>query len=128
VAAPVERLAAYLSAFDAGEIGVHGLPSPELDMTLTACRLAGKDVVSLGERPRVVVTADGMVDAGIVRCLKDEVDAAVPDAACVIVVRHAGDVPLAATLDAYLDVEMIPGRDVWFDDVCAGTAEILDRL
>jgi len=61
------------------------------------------------------VTADGVVENGVVRCLKDEVDTAVPDAERVIVLRLIGDAPLAPTLDAYLDVRMIEGRDVWFD-------------
>jgi hypothetical protein len=50
--------------------------------------------------------------------LKDELDEALPEAEKVVVVKHAGDVPLAPTLDAYLDVAMIPGRDVWFHDIC----------
>jgi len=61
------------------------------------------------------VTADADVEGGVVRPMKDEVDAIAPDAERVIVLRLAGDAPLAPTLDAYLDVVMIEGRDVWDD-------------
>jgi hypothetical protein len=64
-----------------------------------------------------VITADGTASDGVVRALKSEVDAAVPEAHTVIVLRLVGDVPLAPTLDAYLDVEMIEGRDVWLDEL-----------
>jgi len=67
----------------------------------------------LDARPGVIITADGVVENGTVRCLKDEVDVAVPDARTVLVLRLLGDAPLAATMDAYLDVQMTPGRDVW---------------
>ncbi len=61
------------------------------------------------------MTADGVVADGVVRPLKDEVDAAVPDATTVLVLRILGDVPLAPTLDAYLETKMISGRDVWVE-------------
>lgn len=116
----VEKLAAYLRSIDASLVGVHLPASEELDLTLEACRLADKQVVALDERPSVVVTADGAFDDGVVRCLKEEVDAAVRDARHVVVFRILGDAPLAPTLDAYLDVDMAPGRDVWFQDVRDG--------
>jgi acyl-coenzyme A synthetase/AMP-(fatty) acid ligase len=109
----------YLRALDAPEVAVH-LPSmPERNIAIDACRAAGKTVVALDARPRIVITADAAVAGGVVRNLKDEVDAAVPDAERVIVFRHAGDAALAPTLDAYLDVVMIPGRDIWVDQVGA---------
>jgi acyl-coenzyme A synthetase/AMP-(fatty) acid ligase len=109
-------LAEYFAVLDATEIGVHLPSTPEREVAIEACRLAGKTVVGLDAGPRVVVTADGVLEGGVVRCLKEEVDAAVPGAERVIVLRLIGDAPLAATLDAYLDVHMIDGRDVWVDE------------
>lgn len=112
-------LAAYLAALDTEDVGVHLGDLPERDVAFEACRLAGKRVVGLDARPSVVVTADGVFENGVTRPLKDEVDAAVPQARRVIVFRVAGDVPLAPTLDAYLTVTMLSGRDVWADQVGA---------
>lgn len=114
----VDALVAFLRGTGAREVGVRLPPILERVVTLQACRSAGLEVVDLAARPPVVVTADGVLDAGCVHPLKDEVDELVPDARTVIVVRHLGPVPLAPTLDAYLDTWMIPGRDVWFHDVC----------
>jgi hypothetical protein len=105
----------YLADLNVEVVGVHLPPGAPRDLVVDACRLAGKTVVGLDARPRVVVTADGVVDNGAVRCLKDEVDDAVPDAERVVVLRLAGEAALAPTMDAYLDVHMIEGRDVWFD-------------
>jgi len=105
----------YLAGLNVEAVGVHLAPGGERDFVIAACRAAGKAVVDLDARPRVIVTADGVVDNGAIRCLKDEVDEAVPDAERVIVLRVLGDAALAPTLDAYLDVHMIEGRDVWFD-------------
>ena len=114
-----ETLAEFLRTLDTDEIGVHLLHLPVRNLVLDACRMANKTAVTLDAKPQVIVTADAVVERGNIRCLKDEVDAAVPDARRVIVFRIAGDVPLAPTLDAYLDVVMIPERDVWFDQVGA---------
>ena len=105
------ELADYLAGLNVEAVGVHLPGVPERALVVDACRAAGKAVVGLDAS--VVVTADGVVENGVVRPLKDEVDAAVPDAERVIVLRLIGDMPLAPTLDAYLDVEMIEGRDVW---------------
>ncbi len=115
----MHALAAYLRTLEAEIVGIHLPPIPERDIALKACRLAGKTVVPLDAQPTVVITADAVVDGGIVRNLKDETDAAVPHAERVIVFKRAGDVPLAPTMDAYLDVAMTPGRDVWVDQVGA---------
>ncbi len=114
-----DRLARYLRAFGTDEIGVHLGSAPERAFVQIACAQAGCRIVGLEEAPSVVITADGSVEGGVVRLLKDEVDAAVPDALHVIVLRLVGDAPLAPTFDAYLDVRMIDGRDVWFDQVGA---------
>jgi hypothetical protein len=95
-------------------VGVHlGGARDDVVATLLA---AGKRVVGLGERPDAIVTADGVVENGFVRPLKEEVDEAVPDAARVIVLRLLGDVPLGPTYDVYLEVAMRPGRDFWCED------------
>jgi acyl-coenzyme A synthetase/AMP-(fatty) acid ligase len=112
-----QQLARHLRSLDVHEIGVHLPVGPERDAVISACRDAGKAVVAVDARPEVVVTADGALSDGIVRPMKLEVDAAVPDARMVIVLRLVGDVPLAPTLDAYLEVEMLDGRDVWLDDL-----------
>jgi acyl-coenzyme A synthetase/AMP-(fatty) acid ligase len=104
---------------EASAVGVHLPDGPEKDTALEACRLAGKAVLSLEARPTVVVTADASLEDGVVRNFKEETDAAVPDAERVIVFRRVGDAPLAATMDAYLEVPMTPGRDVWADQVGA---------
>ena len=107
------ELADYLAGLNVETIGVHLPGVPERAFALECCRAAGKAVVDLGAGPPVVVTADGVVENGVVRCLKDEVDEARPGAELVIVLRLIGDMPLAPTLDAYLDVHMMEGRDVW---------------
>jgi acyl-coenzyme A synthetase/AMP-(fatty) acid ligase len=112
-----DALAAYLRTIDVAEIGVHLPGIAERDDVADACRAAGKNVVGLDAKPAVVVTADGVAENGSVRCLKDEVDEAVPGARRVIVLRVIGDAPLAATMDAYLDCAMSDGRDVWIDDI-----------
>ena len=112
----LERLVSHLHSYGA-VVGVHLPGVASLDEILDACARADVRVVGFDEHPRVVVTADGVVSDGVVRCLKDEVDAIVPGAERVIVIRNIGDAPLAPTMDAYLDVEMIPGRDVWLDEV-----------
>jgi acyl-coenzyme A synthetase/AMP-(fatty) acid ligase len=113
----LQRLARYLGSLDVHQVGVH-LPSGDArDAVAAACRDAVKAVVAVDAKPEVVITADGVLSDGIVRPMKEEVDAAVPDARIVIVLRLVGDVPLAPTLDAYLEVEMIEGRDVWLDDL-----------
>lgn len=99
------------------EIGVHLPGLPQRELVIDACARAGKTVVGLDARPRAVITADGVLEDGVVRCLKDEVDAAAPGAERVIVLRVIGSAPLAPTMDAYLDVHMIPGRDTWYDAV-----------
>lgn len=109
------KLAQRLRSIDVLEVGVHLPPGPELDAVTVACREAGKRIVDLGASPGLVVTADGVVADGVVRPLKHEVDEAIPDARTVLVIRLVGDVPLAPTLDAYLETEMVPGRDVWLD-------------
>ena len=109
------ELADYLAALGGAEVAVHLPGMAEERAALEACNAAGKTVVGLDTGPKVVITADGVVDNGVVRCLKDEVDRIVPDAQCVIVLRHMGDAALAPTLDAYLDVRMIEGRDVWLE-------------
>lgn len=82
-----------------------------------ACERAGARVTELHAGARVVITADGVGERGVVRALKDEADAVAERAERVIVLRLAGDAPLAPTMDAYLDVPMRPGRDVWLDDL-----------
>ena len=106
----------------ASEVGVYLPPGPLRDQVSAACREAGAEVVSVGMSPDVIVTADGIVADGMIRPLKEEVDAAATGARTVIVLRVLGDVPLAPTMDAYLDVEMIPGRDVWLDDLTSSVA------
>lgn len=113
----VRRLAGHLRSLDVQQIGIHLPPGPERDAVAAACRQAEKEVIDVGARPDVVITADGVLSDGVVRPLKLEVDAAVPDARIVIVLRLVGHVPLAPTLDAYLEVEMVEGRDVWLDDL-----------
>ena len=110
-------LAGHLRSLNTSVVGVHLPPGPERDAVTSACREAGKQVVGIDARPDLVVTADGALSDGVVRPLKPEVDAAVPDARMVIVLRLVGDAPLAPTLDAYLETEMIEGRDVWLDDL-----------
>jgi acyl-coenzyme A synthetase/AMP-(fatty) acid ligase len=105
----------YISDVDVDSIGVHLPSGAARDFVVAACRAAGRAVVGLEARPSVVVTADGVIEGGVVRCLKDEVDEALPEATRVIVLRMIGDAALAPTMDAYLDVRMIEGRDVWFD-------------
>jgi hypothetical protein len=105
----------YLAGLNVEAVGVHLPPGAERGFVVDACRAAGKTVVDLDAEPRVVVTADGVVENGAVRCLKDEVDDAVPGAERVIVLRLLGEAALAPTMDAYLDVRMIEGRDVWWD-------------
>lgn len=110
---------AFLRSLDDLEIGVH-LPScAERDSIAEACRLAGKQVVDIASAPDVIVTADGVFSNGIVRPLKEEVDRAIPNARIVVVLRMIGNPPLAPTLDAYLDVDMREGRDVWFEELAA---------
>ncbi len=112
-----ETLTGRLRSLDVEEIGVHLLPGAERDAVAEACRQANLRIVGLDALPRVIVTADAVVAEGVVRPLKEEVDAAVPDAETVLVIRIAGDVPLAPTLDAYLETELIPGRDAWLEDL-----------
>jgi acyl-coenzyme A synthetase/AMP-(fatty) acid ligase len=102
-----------------GEIGIHLPHASVREAVLGACASCSKRVVGLGSRPDVVITADGIFDNGSVRLLKEEVDEAVPDASLVIVLRLLGNVPLGPTYDAYLYVDMRPGRDVWIDYVGA---------
>jgi hypothetical protein len=108
--------AAWLRSLSAQQIGIHLPPCPERDAIIDACRDAGKTIVGIASAPDVIVTADGVYEGGVVRPLKEEVDAALPDARTVIVLRLAGNAPLAPTLDAYLDVEMREGRDIWLDE------------
>ena len=115
----VNSLATYLRSLGPRDVAVHLPAMPEQSVAIEACRIAKKRVVELDAHPRIVVTADGVVMHGMVRCLKEEVDAAVPQAQTVIVFRHLGEAPLAPTLDVYLDVRMVEGRDVWFDQVGA---------
>jgi acyl-coenzyme A synthetase/AMP-(fatty) acid ligase len=82
---------------------------------INICKRSGKRIVRIDEEPDVIVTADGIVENGFVRPLKEEVDEALPDAKRVIVIRHLGDVPLGPTYDVYLDVQMRPGRDEWVE-------------
>ena len=110
-------LVEHLRALEVDEVGVYLLQGQERDEVVAACRDAGKSVVDLDLQPAVVITADAMLQDGVVHTLKEDVDAAVPDAQTVIVLRLVGDAPLAPTMDAYLDVEMIAGRDVWLDDL-----------
>ena len=109
------ELADYLAGLEGTEIAVHLPGMAEERDALEACSAAGKTVVGIDARPKAVITADGVVENGVVRCLKDEVDRIVPHAQCVIVLRHIGDAALAPTLDAYLNVRMIEGRDVWLE-------------
>ena len=110
-------LVGHLRSRDETEVAVHLPGLAELDAIVReAVDGAGKHIVALNRHSRVVVTADGIVEDGVVRCLKDEVDALAPHAARVIVFRHVGNAPLAPTLDAYLDIEMVEGRDVWCDE------------
>ena len=113
----LQLLARHLRSLDVDELGVHLPAGPARDEVLRACRDAGKAVVAVDMSPEVVITADGALIDGVVRPLKEEVDALVPDARIVIVLRLVGDAPLAPTFDAYLDVEMLEGRDVWLDDL-----------
>jgi acyl-coenzyme A synthetase/AMP-(fatty) acid ligase len=108
-------LGSFLRSLD--RIGLHLPAGPERTAIARACERAGVSVVDISAAPEVLVTADGVMDGGLVRPLKEEVDAAVPGARTVIVLRLVGDGPLAATMDAYLDVEMREGRDVWFDEM-----------
>lgn len=110
---------AFLRSLGEHDIGVHLPPCAQRDSITEACRLAGKQVVDIASAPDVIVTADGVLSSGIVRPLKEEVDRAIPNARIVVVLRMVGNAPLAPTLDAYLDVEMREGRDVWFDDLSA---------
>jgi hypothetical protein len=95
------------------DVGVH---LPGLRDLEAVVRGSANRVVALEDAPHVIVTADGVVVDGVVRCLKDEVDDLFPGASRVIVVRNLGEAPLAATMDAYLDVEMVAGRDEWLDE------------
>jgi acyl-coenzyme A synthetase/AMP-(fatty) acid ligase len=113
-----ERLADVLRSYGAKTLAVDVPAGPEVDITALACEIAGVRIVDSSASPDVVVTADAVPMNGTVVPLKDEIDELYPEVAHVIVVRHAGDIPLAPTMDAYLDVTMIPGRDVWFHDVC----------
>lgn len=110
-------LASYLRGLAPGAVAVHLDGVEAREAVLEACVRAGRRLVALHDGPEIVVTADGVAQDGVVRCLKDEVDEAAPGAERVIVIRVVGDAPLAATMDAYLDVEMTPGRDVWLDDL-----------
>jgi hypothetical protein len=105
------------------EVGVHLPPGALRDGVAAACREAGANVVEIETLPEVIVTADGIVADGTIRPLKEEVDAIARLAQTVIVLRLLGDVPLAPTMDAYLDVEMIPGRDVWLDDLSSSVRQ-----
>lgn len=105
-----------LRAVEVVEIGVHLPGLACADAVREACASANKRIVALDTAPRVVVTADGVACDGVVRSLKDEVDAIVPGAERVFVLRLLGNAPLAPTMDAYLDVDMVPGRDVWIDE------------
>ena len=107
------ELADYLAGLNVETVGVHLPGVLKRDFVLECCRAAGKALVDLGAGPSVVITADGIVENGVVRALKDEVDEALPGAERVIVLRLVGDAPVAPTMDAYLDVHMIEGRDVW---------------
>jgi hypothetical protein len=108
-----DRLAAQLDAFWCASVAVH-LPGVDVrHAVLELCRSGRHRLVSLDASPNVVVTADGVVEAGCIRALKEEVDAIVPRAERMIVIRNVGEAPLAPTMDAYLDVQMTPGRDVW---------------
>lgn len=109
------KLAQRLRSLDVEEIGVHLPPGRERDAVEAVCKEAEVRIVGLEALPRAIVTADGVVADGVVRPLKHEVDAAVPDAKTVFVLRLVGDVPLAPTLDAYLETEMVSGRDVWVE-------------
>ncbi len=111
------RLTAYLRSLPFGTVAVHLGSAPEHAWVREACRLADKHIVAADEAPDIVVTADGVVEEGHVRPLKDEVDAIAGDAQRVVVLRLVGDAPMAPTMDAYLDVVMREGRDVWFDDL-----------
>ena len=105
------ELADYLARLNVEAVGVHLPGVPERGFVVECCRAAGKAVVGLDAS--VVITADGVIENGVVRALKDEVDATVPGAERVIVLKLIGEIPLAPTLDAYLEVDMIEGRDVW---------------
>lgn len=100
-------------------IGIHLPDGPERNAITEACRRVGVCIVDISQAPQVIVTADGAISDGVVRPFKEEVDALAPGTATVIVLRLVGDGPLAATMDAYLDVEMREGRDVWFDELFA---------
>lgn len=113
-----ERLADVLRSYGARTLAVHVPAGPEANVTSVACAIAGVRIVDVSASPDVVFTADAVPMDGTVVPLKDEIDELYPEVAHVIVVRRAGDVPLAPTMDAYLEVTMIPGRDVWFHDVC----------
>lgn len=113
----LDRLEAFLHELDPLVVGVHLDGVDERDAVVRLIEQAGRVVVGLEAHPRVVVTADGVAIDGVVRPLKDEVDTAVPDAEHIVVIRKLGDAALAPTLDAYLDVEMTPGRDVWLDEL-----------
>jgi acyl-coenzyme A synthetase/AMP-(fatty) acid ligase len=110
-----DKLAAFLRGTT--EIAVELPDVPERSIVLAACARIGARVVPLTARPQVVVTADGALRDGVVVDLKDAVDAAVPDARYVIVVRCVGNAPLAATMDAYFETTMIPGRDLWLEQL-----------
>lgn len=122
-----QELVRRLRSLDVEQIAVHLPAGAERDAVEAACRETGKEIAGLEASPDVVVTADAVVADGLVRPLKEEVDAALPDARTVIVIRLAGGVPLAPTLDAYLDVEMVPGRDVWLEDLGADEFQVPRR-
>lgn len=100
-------------------VGVYLDGVPARQQVIEACARAGKRVVDVREMPKIVITADGVIENGMVRPLKEEVDEALPDAGRVFVLRHLGNVPLSPTYDVYLDVPMKPGRDIWLDQVGA---------
>ncbi len=111
----MQALAALLATVPDDAVGVHLGGAVIRAEVIETCARAGKRVVRLEDAPEVIVTADGVVENGFVRPLKEEVDEAVPHAKRVIVLRHLGDVPLGPTYDVYLDVQMQAGRDVWVD-------------
>ncbi len=96
---------------------------PELAIAMLACArigaphsivFAGFSANSLRDRvndceAKVLVCSDAVIRSGKTIALKPNVDEALKECACVekcVVVRHAGN-----------DVEMLPGRDIWWHDV-----------
>ena len=100
-------------------------PSPELVVALIACDRIGivprlvHPLDDLGPiaRSHVVLTSSALVYRGELVFLKERIDDAIEHVERVMVVDRTGWMPLGATMDAYHEVPMRPGRDAWFPPI-----------